>query len=363
MNNIAFNPAELAAEKALTRMYACIDECRSFLLEAGAGAGKTYSLIQALRYLIKKQGPNLSRRNQKLACITFTNVAVEEIKSRTDSHPTIHPSTIHAFCWSIIKDFQPYLRNELPKLNRWPERLEEVGGIGTRDVDYDLGYWKIEDEKILLHHDDVLALTVKLIENSKFRILLSTRYPILLIDEYQDTDKGFAEALITHFIDNEEGPLIGFFGDHWQKIYGSGCGKIENPGLHVIGKEANFRSVPVIVECLNRMRPELPQYVMDPDAEGTVAVYHTNDWQGTRLTGQHWGGDLPAEIAHDYLETLKEDLTAEGWDFSPDQTKILMLTHRVLVRNRVTIILPECFPTLKCLLRKKTLIWLFLSIR
>ena len=345
-------------------MYACIDECRSFLLEAGAGAGKTYSLIQALRYLIKKQGPNLSRRNQKLACITFTNVAVEEIKSRTDSHPTIHPSTIHAFCWSIIKDFQPYLRNELPKLNRWPERLEEVGGIGTRDVDYDLGYWKIEDEKILLHHDDVLALTVKLIENSKFRILLSTRYPILLIDEYQDTDKGFAEALITHFIDNEEGPLIGFFGDHWQKIYGSGCGKIENPGLHVIGKEANFRSVPVIVECLNRMRPELPQYVMDPDAEGTVAVYHTNDWQGTRLTGQHWGGDLPAEIAHDYLETLKEDLTAEGWDFSPDQTKILMLTHRVLsLRNRVTIILPECFPTLKCLLRKKTLIWLFLSIR
>src|SRR5208283_5462960 len=112
---------------ALARVYACIDQRRSFLLEAGAGAGKTYSLIQALRYLIEQQGSKLLRQHQHVACITFTNVAVEEIQSRTDRHQAVLSSTIHAFCWSMIKDFQPCLRNELPSLNRWPEKLAEAG--------------------------------------------------------------------------------------------------------------------------------------------------------------------------------------------------------------------------------------------
>ena len=38
------NPAEKAAQRALETVYECISECRSFRLEAGAGAGKTYSL-------------------------------------------------------------------------------------------------------------------------------------------------------------------------------------------------------------------------------------------------------------------------------------------------------------------------------
>jgi len=129
-------------------------------------------------------------------------------------------------------------------------------------------------------------------------------------------------------------PLVGFFGDHWQKIYGTGCGKIEHPNLVVIGKNANFRSVPVIVNSLNRIRPDLPQEVCDPTSQGTVNVFHTNNWVGTRRTGGHWGGDLPANDAHDYLEKLKIRLKDEGWDFSPDKTKILMLTHNVLAEEQ-----------------------------
>jgi DNA helicase-2/ATP-dependent DNA helicase PcrA len=185
-----------------------------------------------------------------------------------------------------------------------------------------------------LDHDYVLSLTVKLLSQRKFRLILANRYPILFIDEYQDTDKAIAEALITNILNSGEGPLIGFFGDHWQKIYGTGCGRIEHHNLQVIGKKANFRSVPTIVECLNRIRPELPQQVRDPSAQGAVAVYHSNDWVGTRLTGQHWGGDLPAQAAEVYLESLVERLTSEGWDFSPQKTKILMLTHKVLAARQ-----------------------------
>ena len=333
MPKIAPNPAQVAADAARLRIYACIDEGHSFLVEAGAGAGKTYSLVEALRYLVEKQGPELLRRHQKIACISYTNVAANEIETRTDRHPTIQSSTIHSFCWSVIRDFQPFLRKELPTLVSWPERLAEVGGIGDRSIEYDLGHPKVEDRSVLLHHNDILVLTGKLLGQAKFRQILNSRFPILLIDEYQDTDKNFAEALKTHVLGGKAF-LVGFFGDHWQKIYGTGCGKIEHPNLKPIGKNANFRSVPVIVECLNRMRPELPQKAKDPSATGSVAVYHTNNWSGTRRTGQHWDGDLPADVAHAHLYALRKRLAAEGWDFSPKQTKILMLTHRILAAEQ-----------------------------
>lgn len=348
------SPAERAAQVALEHMYSCIDHKRRFLLEAGAGAGKTYSLVKALRHLIDQQGSELLRRKQQVACITFTNVASDEIKSRTDGHPAILSSTIHAFCWSLIKNFQPILREKLPQFSRWSEKVTEGGGIGTRRIEYDeFGHGKIDDTCVSLYHDDVLALTTQLLQYRKFRILLVNRYPILLIDEYQDTDTQIVEAIKTNFLDLNEGPLIGFFGDHWQKIYGSGCGKIEHSTIERIGKKANFRSVPVIVNTLNRMRPELPQEVADPTAAGSVAVYHTNDWRGTRRTEQHWAGDLPEEMAGYYLDRLVERLKTEGWDFSPANTKILMLTHKVLAAKQGYKSIEAVFPFKESFIKKE----------
>ena len=44
------NPAEEAAKLTLERVFKAIDAKRCFRLEAGAGAGKTYTLIEALKY-------------------------------------------------------------------------------------------------------------------------------------------------------------------------------------------------------------------------------------------------------------------------------------------------------------------------
>lgn len=332
----SMNPAEHAAQEALATMYGCLDQRESFLFEAGAGAGKTESLVRALRYLIDKQGPELLRQHQQIACITYTNVASDEIASRTDGHPVILSSTIHSFCWSMIKDFQPFLRKKIPELPNWKQKLLEAGmvDVGTRRIEYDLGYRAIKENQVFIGHNDVLSLTVELMSQAKFRSVFSSKFPILLIDEYQDTNKEFANSLGTYFIKAKEGPLIGFFGDHWQKIYGDGCGKIERNSLTFIGMKANFRSDPVIVNVLNKMRPELPQSARDPEANGSVAIYHTNDWIGTRRSGQHWVDDLPAKDAHDYLEKIKDRLAAEGWDFSPEKTKILMLTHNILANEQ-----------------------------
>lgn len=328
------NPAERAAQRALDEMFECISERQDFRLEAGAGAGKTYSLIKALKFIIEKQGEALRRNNQQVACITYTNVATDEITSRTDGHPAVRASTIHSFCWDLIKGFQSVLRTKLAEIEAWAEKLEEAGGVGGREVEYDLGYRRVNESHISLHHDDVLRLTVMLMGQRKFRKILTARFPILFIDEYQDTNAGFAECIVDHCVSTENGPLVGLFGDSWQKIYPDGSGLIEHERLRVIGKEANFRSVSEIVDVLNRLRPDLPQAVRDPDATGSVSVFHSNDWVGTRRTGGHWGGDLPAEDARAYLGGLIDHLANEGWDFSPSETKILMLTHNVLAAEQ-----------------------------
>jgi len=338
------SPAAAASRRALEAMYACLNEGKSFRLEAGAGAGKTYSLIKALQFLIARDGQALPKHSQQIACITFTNVAKDEIAARTDRSPLIFCETNHAFCWSLISGFQKPLRSLVEALPAWKDRIEEAGGgLGKRAIEYSLGHRSIRDDRVSLHHDDVLPLTISLMEHPKFRRMITDRFPIILVDEYQDTDKDWVEAIKTHFLGQPEAPLFGFFGDHWQKIYGGGCGKLEHPAVTEIGKEANFRSVKTVVDCLNRMRPELRQFVEDPKAPGQVRVFHTNDWQGQRQKGGHWGGDLPSDVGHETLVRVQAALEQDGWDLSVGSTKILMLTHRLLASEQGYSSLPATF--------------------
>ena len=333
----AESPADAAGRVALERLFACLDEGHSFRLEAGAGAGKTYSLDKALRRLIDRRGAELLRRGQQVGCITYTNVAKDEIISRIQAHPAVRPETIHGFCWSVLQDFQSVLRTLVPTLDGWAERLEPVGGIGARRVHYELGYPSVNDQQVTLRHDDVLELMKRALAYPKFRSILTARYPILLIDEYQDTNAGFVDAIKAWFLDMGRGPKLGLFGDHWQKIYGEGCGLVEHAALEVIDKNANFRSADAIVQVLNRMRPALPQMVRDPAVQGEARVFHTNLWPGVRRTGQgggHWTGDTSPEAAKAYFAYLRNRLAAEGWDFAVGKTKILMLSHSVLAREQ-----------------------------
>jgi DNA helicase-2/ATP-dependent DNA helicase PcrA len=333
------SPADAAGRVALERVFKCFDEGRSFRLEAGAGAGKTYSLEKALRRLITLGGTELMRNRQQIGCITFTNIAKDEITSRVQAHPAVRPETIHGFCWSLLQDFQPEIRALVPTLESWADRLveAEVANIGVRTVKYELGYPRITETEVSLGHEDVLMLMTALLARPKFRAVMTARYPVLLIDEYQDTDAAFVDALKRHFLDTGTGPVVGLFGDHWQKIYGDGCGAVEHAALEVIDKNANFRSAGPIVSMLNRMRPALPQIPSDAEALGEARLFHTNAWPGQRRTGQgggHWTGDTSAEAARAYFDHLKAKLIGEGWDFAVERTKILMLSHSVLAREQ-----------------------------
>jgi DNA helicase II / ATP-dependent DNA helicase PcrA len=327
--------AQEEAEKVLDRILECIADNRSFLLEAGAGSGKTHSLITTLQKLIQERGLRLVASNQRIACITYTNVAKEEIEARTSYHPAVFAGTIHSFCWMLIEPFQKDLRNELIALESWKERIEEAGGISNQRITYNLGYPKITESECQLGHDDVIKITTRLMLRTKFRNIMASRFPIIFIDEYQDTNEILARALLDLLTAEQNAPLLGFFGDHWQKIY-RGCGKIANDRLTVIGKKSNFRAAPPIVAVLNAMRPELPQFAHKADdPESEVLVFHTNTWSVDRQGGSHWKEDLPPSSIQSALDKVLLRLTDRQWPIGDvELTKILMLTHNLLAERQ-----------------------------
>jgi DNA helicase II / ATP-dependent DNA helicase PcrA len=315
----------------------CLKSGASFLLEAGAGAGKTYSLVETLRTLIATQSIGLRQRNQHIACITYTNAATAVISSRIDGNPLVFTDTIHAFCWSLIKGFQAALRQRLAAIPAWQERLANGPPLTNQPVEYDLGYRRLTDALVSLHHDDVLVLTAALLPLQKFQTILADRYPFILIDEYQDTNTEIMAAIKANLLGRAGGPQIGLFGDHWQRINDDTCGHVTDEALIEIGKKANFRSATAIVNVLNKIRTALPQAVKDEAFVGSAMAFHTNTWVGARRPGTgggHWKNDLPAETAHQFLEAFIAKLKVDGWDFAPDKTKVLMLTHNVLAAEQ-----------------------------
>lgn len=85
-----------------------VNNFKSFRFNAGAGAGKTHALIETLRYITtNKMATN--KNAQKVVCITYTNIAANEIRNRLGNSDAVHISTIHEKLWSIIKRAQPQL--------------------------------------------------------------------------------------------------------------------------------------------------------------------------------------------------------------------------------------------------------------
>lgn len=93
---------KIEEQGVLDEILRCIDTGKSFVFDAGAGAGKTYALVQSLKYILVHFGEELKRHKQKAMCITYTNVAAKEIEERLGNTNLIEVSTIHNCVWDII---------------------------------------------------------------------------------------------------------------------------------------------------------------------------------------------------------------------------------------------------------------------
>ena len=89
-------------KKSLNKLFECSDSFTSVVFNSGAGSGKTYALIQCLKYIISIHHDDLKNHNQKIGCITYTNVAAEHIKHQLGVSDVVEISTIHERIWSII---------------------------------------------------------------------------------------------------------------------------------------------------------------------------------------------------------------------------------------------------------------------
>jgi len=202
-------------------------------------------------------------------------------------------------------------------------------------VQYTLGHRYQENGVLYLFHEDVITLFSALLDNAKFRRMFTDRFPLILIDEYQDSFKPIMDKFIEYFIAEETGPQFGFFGDAWQTIYQSNkaCGLIEHENIVEIKKVSNFRSAKRIVDLLNDIRPELPQVSAIDDFAGEVVVVTCEDYVGERRTDRNFKGDLPAEELKNRLRNLKEHIKNKHMSDN-ESLKILMITHKVLASQQ-----------------------------
>ena len=327
-----YEKAKEEADRVDEQIIETLQEGHSFRVEAGAGSGKTYSLIKVIEWIQANKQKEFINKKQNVICITYTNAAVDVIKERLEKDSFIIPSTIHSFAWNAIKQYQSVLISLLKEDNSFQN--EEGDFFEIEEVNYTLGHRYKEQGIQYLHHNDVLTLFVKLLEKGKFRRFFSNKYPLILIDEYQDTYKPIVDQFINHYISTNTGPQFGFFGDAWQTIYQSNnaCGLVDHENIKLIKKGSNFRSAPRIVDLLNALRPELPQQSAIEDFDGEVIVINCEDYSGPRRTDKNFKGDLPAEELRSRLDNIREIF--DKMTSSEESLKTLMISHRVLATQQ-----------------------------
>ena len=301
-----YDLAKAEADKVDEQIISALQNGISFRVEAGAGSGKTYSLNKAIEWIQANKWAEYRRKKQTVVCITYTNAAVDVIAERLSKDSFILPSTIHSFAWNAIKQYQSFL---IDVVTNDPDFLPDEGDfLKVTEVTYTLGHRYKENGIQYLYHDDVLKLFCRLLDNAKFRRVFTDKYPLILIDEYQDSYKPIIDRFISFFIAEQKGPQFGFFGDAWQTIYQSNkaCGLIENENLEIIKKGSNFRSAPRIVQLLNDLRPDLPQTSAIDGFDGEVIVITCDDYTGPRRTERNLKGELPAEELKNRLNNVTE---------------------------------------------------------
>jgi len=282
-----------------------VDAPKSFFLFAGAGSGKTRSLVTALHHVQKTMSDRLRMKGQRVAVITFTNAASDEIKSRLLFDPLIDVRTIHSFAWSLIEglnhDIREWLKvdlaegiaalkteeakgrkgtkastTRLSKIESKTRRLQNLPNIKT------FTYSPVGDNRgrDSLNHVEVLKLTAHFLRTKPtMQSILAGRHPVLLIDESQDTNKYLIDALFAAQASLKGKLVLGLLGDMMQRIYSDGKDGLgtELPADWARpNKVLNHRCPKRVVKLINKVRSTTDKQHQETPAEaveGTVRFF------------------------------------------------------------------------------------------
>jgi len=285
-----------------------LDNPRSLFLFAGAGSGKTRSLVNVLSRLRKEQGHRLHLHAQKIAVITYTNAACDEIQHRLGYDSLFLVSTIHSFSWELIKSFQQDIKNwlqqNLQQEIRELEGQESKGRTGTKASIDRVNKIVSKKERLKnlgkikkftyspkgdnggrdsLDHSEVIKITAFFLSNKPLmKNILIKKYPILLIDESQDTNGLLMDAFFEVQKEHSASFALALFGDTMQRIYTDG--KVDL-GLNIPEdwekpeKKMNHRCPKRIIKLINKIRSSVDMQVQIPrteQEEGIVRLFIVN---------------------------------------------------------------------------------------
>ena len=234
--------------------YVASTRARSFFLFAGAGSGKTRTLVEVLRRVTgvvnheagSEYARRLRSRGQTVRVITYTKNATDVVIGRLGENDLTSVSTIHAFCWELIQGFNEDIKEALLALKdgELAEAKQAAARKKNGETVTDLKkYAEIAKEaneirtiqKFLYHpdrntygpgalaHSTVLSVAAWLLNNRPtLQHILEDRHPFLLIDESQDTMRGILDALLKIQATRPGKFNLGLLGDHRQRIYPDG---------------------------------------------------------------------------------------------------------------------------------------------
>ncbi|MFJ5481785.1 UvrD-helicase domain-containing protein [Pectobacterium actinidiae] len=313
----------LGLEPEVVQIFKLMDENKCFLLSGGAGSGKTYSLVQVINQAL------IETPCKGIACITYTNAAVDEIRGRI-ANKRLYVATIHEFLWDLIGHFKSELIDTLIKLLNKDSQPK----INIPDDDFDpetlrgkiLQYKEYTlIKEAIISHDEVLIIANAMFESyKKICDIAKDRYKLILVDEYQDTSELVTDILLIHLHKSKRNNIVGFFGDSMQSIYDNGVNNLdkylEYKMVYQVKKMQNRRNPKLIYELANRLR-----------TDGIVQDASSDNNAPNMFEGKVIQGDMKFIYTLTDSDKVDEVKRFIGWDFTEtQQNKELNLTHNLI---------------------------------
>ena len=332
-----------------------LDNPKSFFLFAGAGSGKTRALVEAMMMFREKYGQEFRLAARKVAVITYTNAACNEIKHRIDYDSIFAVSTIHSFAWELIrpyhKDIREWLRHNLEtEINDLQEQqrrgrasskaaTDRVVQIESKQKRQDrldtIKYFTYNPNgenigKNSLNHTEVISIAAYFLNNKPLmQKIMIRKYPVLLVDESQDTQKDLIDAFFAVQRKHSRDFCLSLFGDTMQRIYADGKPELEKAVPEEWEKPAitiNHRCPKRIVKLINTIRSGADDHIQEPreDApDGFVRLFLVQDDEGINENA------LEAEIA----KKMAKITTDDRWSGENQEIKTLTLEHHMAARR------------------------------
>jgi len=291
--------AKLIDELNPQQKQAATTTAQNCLVLAGAGCGKTKTIVARAAYLIDQ-----GLAAQQIQILTFTRRSASEIVTRVEQHMGVQAkglraSTFHTFCMYLLRrnprafglsqfsiidrddqllmfrllrgkdkgnvlpkaaelcDLYSYARNTKTKLSdALVEQLPQAVEYKAQIAELMKAYEQRKQERNFLDYDDILSIVAVHLQSSPELVKWVTGFcSALLVDEMQDTNP-LQWALLQ--------PLVGkvklfCVGDDAQSIYGFRGADFENihhfkervPDADVLTLEMNYRSTQGILDLSN----------------------------------------------------------------------------------------------------------------